>query len=382
MSERVVKVALPLDLIKRMDQALADGRGGLGTRAEFIREASESFLTEISYPDAPPEPNARVRGPVPDNHSGERRTMTSVGGAANGSDKLPRGILDAIPPWELEELRLSDLAGTALPPVRPGATLESGIAQPGEGPLLGLHNRDYPSLWAAHRLARYTEDALVSFDDFRQRVTNAAWFYAAELGSLESENGGTRLRALFPSNLEKRESAERAFQTFAIGVISRRPSKQGPIKADGPLFVWRLCQLARQDGELVIGLTNSGRLLLQQLEGLSLELPHSPDAAERFLAHLGEVAPGERWGFDQIITAAAGQPNREELVSFISRGRTDWTPATANSIAQGYVARAREWGLVEPRLHEGRYRLTEFGHTCLQDAAAQPTRTRNSKRKD
>jgi len=258
------------------------------------------------------------------------------------------------------------LAGTALPPVPPGETLDEGVAEPDDEPLLGLHNRDYPSLWAAGRLARYSVDGLPSFADFKRQATDAAWFYAAQLEALE-EGRGTRLRSLFPSNPQKREAAERGFQAFAIGSISRRPPTTGPIPADGPFFLWRLCQLARIDGRLVIGLTGTGRSLLERLAGLSLELPHDQASAREFLAYVGEVAPGDKWGFDQVVTAVAAEPDREQLVASIAGERSDWSPATSSSIAQGYVARAREWGLVEPRLQSGKYRLTEFGETWLRE---------------
>src|SRR5262245_27656382 len=122
MSERVVKVGLPVDLIRRMDQALAEERGGLGTRAEFLREAAESFLAEISYPAAPPEPDGG--GP-------ESKPVALAAEEAEVTGGLAPELLKAIPPWEREELRLSDLTGTALPPVRPGEALDSGVADPG-----------------------------------------------------------------------------------------------------------------------------------------------------------------------------------------------------------------------------------------------------------
>jgi hypothetical protein len=361
MTDRVVKVALPLDLIKRMDQALAGGKAGMETRAEFIREATENLLTEINFPEAPPEP-AR---PVGRDSRGEKtRNLDSA--EQMGVAPVPSDALASIPPWEKEELRLADLAGTALPAAPPGETLDEGVAEPDDEPLLGLHNRDYPSLWAAGRLARYSVDGLPTFADFRRQATDAAWFYAAQLEALE-EGRGTRLRALFPSNPKKREAAERGFQAFAIGSISRRPPSTGPIPADGPFFLWRLCQLARVDGRLVIGLTGGGRSLLDRLAGLSLELPHDQASAREFLAHVGEVAPGDKWGFYQVVTAVAEEPDREQLVTSIAGERSDWSPATSSSIAQGYVARAREWGLIEPRLQGGKYRLTEFGETWLRE---------------
>jgi hypothetical protein len=363
MTDRVVKVALPIDLIKRMDRALAGGQAGMETRAEFIREATENLLTEISFPAAPPEP-ARAIGR-------ETRGDDQARGLASSEQTdvapVPADALASIPPWEIEELRLADLAGTALPPAPPGATLDDGVAEPDDEPLLGLHNRDYPSLWAASRLARYSMDSLPSFEDFRRQATDAAWFYALQLGALEKERRGTRLRALFPSNPQKREAAERGFQAFAIGSISRRPPTTGQIPADGPFFLWRLCQLARKDGELVVGLTSAGRSLLDRLTGLSLELPHNQASARAFLAYVSEVAPGDKWGFDQVVTAVAEGPDRKQLVTLISGERSDWSPATSSSIAQGYVARAREWGLIEPRLQSGKYRLTEFGKNWLRE---------------
>jgi hypothetical protein len=266
----------------------------------------------------------------------------------------------------MEELRLADLAGTALAAVPPGPTLDEGVAESNDEPLLGLHNRDYPSLWAAGRLARYSVDGFPSFERFRRQATEAAWFYAAQLEALE-HNHGTRLRALFPSNPQKREAAEGGFQAFAIGSISRRPPPTGAIPADGPFFLWRLCQLERKDGELVIGLTSAGRSLLNRLAGLSLELPHDQASAREFLAYVWEVAPGDKWGFERVVAAASEGPDREQLVSLIAAERSDWSPATSSSIAQGYVARAREWGLIEPRLQAGKYRLTEFGKTWLRE---------------
>ena len=59
MSEvRLVKVPMPVGLIRRMDEALVQGHGGFTTRAEFLREAAENLLVELTYEDAPPEPGA------------------------------------------------------------------------------------------------------------------------------------------------------------------------------------------------------------------------------------------------------------------------------------------------------------------------------------
>ena len=148
----------------------------------------------------------------------------------------------------------ADLAGSALRLPAQSILAEDGVAVGEPGPLLGLHNRDYPSLWAAHRLARYTIDELVPFREFVDRATNAAWVFAARLQAIERMDGGDRLTALFPTNPAKRAAAERAFQAFAIGAIPRRVG-EGRIRVSGPLFAWGVCQLVPREGELLVGLT-------------------------------------------------------------------------------------------------------------------------------
>jgi hypothetical protein len=364
MEKRIVKIPMPADLIRRMDQALAAGRGGLETREQVLREAAEGLLAELTYPQAPPEP---VPPAVP---------MQS-GSAGSDASALLEGVLNSIPSWEQEELRLADLAGSALGPVPAGATLAEGVAQPTGEPPLGLHNRDYPSLWAASRLAHYSQEGVIPVEKFKRRVTAAAWYYGAQLRALEQGSRGLRLTPIFPTNPEKREAAEQGFQSFALGEIPRRVPPEGKIRIGGPLFDWGLCQLVREEGDLLIGLTQKGRSLLQGLVGLSLALPHEEAMADLFLRHLVADAHGERWGFERILTLAREEPSREELVAAIAEERSDWSAATASSIAQGYVARAREWGLLEPRLQQGRYRLTGFGERWQHDLAAPPKATAN-----
>lgn len=352
MDKRIVKIPMPADLIRRMDKALTAGKGGLETREQFLREAAEGLLAELSYPEAPPEPG----------------TAKAADGIADSPPPASLAeVLDSVPSWEQDELRLADLAGSALAPIPAGPTLAEGVARPSGEPLLGLHNRDFPSLWAAWRLARYSQEGPVTVTDFWRRATAAAWFYGEQLTSFEHSTGALRLTPIFPTNASKREAAEQGFQVFGLGEIPRRPPGQGEIEVGGPLFNWRICQLERQDGELLIGLTPAGRSLLERLVGLSLELPHKQDQAEAFLGHLYAHAEGERWGFERILAITAEEPSREELVAAIAEEKVKWTAATAGSVAQGYVARAREWGLLEPRLQQGRYRLTGFGEKWQRD---------------
>src|SRR2546426_3728702 len=54
--QRIVKLLLPLPLIRQMDRLLVDGVGGFTTRNEFVREAIESYMLELTHEPAPAEP--------------------------------------------------------------------------------------------------------------------------------------------------------------------------------------------------------------------------------------------------------------------------------------------------------------------------------------
>jgi hypothetical protein len=221
-----------------------------------------------------------------------------------------------------------------------------------------MHNRDYPSLWAARRLAAYLEEeAAISFEECAERATEEAWTYAAELQALELELG-TKLTALFPTNVDKRGAASGAFRMFAIGSVSA--SGTG-LRADGPLFLWRMIGVEPRGEAIVVGLRREGRALLASLTGLTVAQPHPPEMARAFLAHLREHAPADYWGFEHILQTVADRPTRTELVDAFRQARPDWRESVAATNAQGYVARGREWGLIAPKVVEGRYELTDFG---------------------
>lgn len=369
--ERIVKVPMQVELIRRMDRALSEARGGFTTRADFIAEAVEQLLVEISYEQAPPEPVAtRASGATA---SADRPPPVSPDGTASGTSHSSlldgKGVLEGLPAWEQSTMRLGDLAGTALRLEARGTVAEDGIASIEDEPLLGLHNRDYPSLWAAHRLAVYTRENLVPWPEFLSRVTAEAWQFAGGLHELERVGRGRRLTALFPANRNKWQSAERGFQSFAVGTVPRR-ADGGKIAVSGPLFAWRMCQLQPARDALCVGLTREGWNLLEALDGLSLAMPHDPELARPFFAHLRRHAPADWWGFGHVVRVVAGRPDREALVAAFAATRPEWTQAMASSFAQGYVARGREWGLIESKQVDGRYWLTDFGRRQLEVVAA------------
>jgi hypothetical protein len=344
--ERVVKVPLPVPLIREVDEALVAGLGGYTTRAEFFREAAQSLLLDLKYEPAPDEPRARrsadAERDVPgiDDHRASEAIAEAVG-------------LSASEPF-------ADLRQTVLRLGGPGHVIDGGEAEVAPGPLFGMHNRDYPSLWVAYRLADHSARGPVNYAAFVDTVTAEAWDYAESLQRLEA-SVGLKLTALFPTNRDKPQSASEGFRAFAIGSVSNGKGGER-IRSEGPLFSWRICQVVRgHDGALSLGLTPEGWRLLTELHGVSLSLPHSREHAELFLAHLSRYAKDDWWGFAVVLSAVAQSPTRLELVEAFRSARPDWTDSLASTNAQGYIARAREWGLIEAKQVAGRYAMTDFG---------------------
>lgn len=321
-----------------MDEAIAAERGGFETRAELVGEAVENQLSEMEFPEA----------------------------AATISERDEPG--SKLPDQERHELSLPDLSATALrAPAQVPCLASDERDTPGDGsPMLGLHNRDYVSIWALHRLMRYTAESPIKFDDYLDRVTRAAWYFGTGLQRLESEGAGRKLTVLFPTNAAKRPSAERGFQSFAIGGLVGRDDQT--VAGTGPLFAWRATQVAASSAGVTVALTDVGLQLIRKLDGLSLELPHPTELTELFLSHLTEHAPQDRRGFDLLIRAAEETPDRARLVQSFAAEYPEWTIATVSSVVQGYVARSREWGLLEPSLVDGRYWLTDIGRKFARES--------------
>ena len=87
--QRVVKLLLPLALIRQMDRLLVDGIGGFATRTEFVREAIESYMLELTHEPAPAEPtpiSARKRQLRPVGSMPTEATVT-LRPASSGADR-------------------------------------------------------------------------------------------------------------------------------------------------------------------------------------------------------------------------------------------------------------------------------------------------------
>lgn len=323
--ERIVRIPLPVEMVRRVDRLILSGVGGFTTRTDFFREGAQLLLDEYTHSGGP--------------------------GGRTYEDLAPEVGMGT----PTEDIALD---GTILrAPIHQGVVVADGAGSVRQQMLFGLHNRDYPSLWALRQIAELTTSTLRDLDECLRLVTAEAWRYGEKLTALEGKIG-RKLTALFPTNYEKRQSADDAFRNFAIGGCA---TTGNGLVATGPLFEWRACGLALDaDAKVVIGMTDSGNALLRDMDGLSLRLPHDRGHADAFFKHLRQYDASDWRGFEFVVKVVASEVTRDELVEAFS-GTLDQRQDQAATYAAGYIARAREWGLVEPKQRKGRYALTPFG---------------------
>lgn len=349
--ERVMRVPFSVDLIRQMDAVITEGRGGYETRREFIVDAVQERILELTVHDevdagAPASETPQVAGLGLDAERTARNTDVS---------HEPGAALAAVEDTQLDP-----------PPQGFVIATEDAVDLCESRALFGLHNRDYPSLWALSFLARAASDRPVPIESFYEEVTEAAWKFGTLLKRLE-ERENAKYTALFPTNLEKRGAAETAFRMFAIGDYHRnKGSDPADVRTTGPLFTWQAARLVTQGDQLAIGLSSDGWNLVSGCAGLTVEEPHSEDLAFQFLDHLGKHSPADYAGFGELLNAIdADGCTRPELLAHFREIWPQWTDKEIATNAAGYVARSREWGLLQPNQIERRYRLTGLGGDTL-----------------
>jgi hypothetical protein len=329
---RIMRIPLPVRLIREMDAVIINGRGGYATRAEFIVDAIQERVVELSIggvEDAGPPPG------------------------------LPKLEASTTPPQAVADLSLDT---TVLGAPSDGFTVPADLdlSRPDGSPLFGLHNRDYPSLWVLKQLAASTTDGPIPLEAFYADVTQQAWTFGAHLLALENHTG-TKLTALFPTNTEKRKSAEIGFRNFAIG--DYRGTDGQHYRTTGPLFEWRAVGLIHDGAsEPLVGLTTAGRSLLEHMSPVTVEEPHSATAAAAFMNHLRDHASADLSVFVEISRAIGkAGATRDDVLAHIAEAWSDWTRNEVSTNSAGYIARAREWGLVEAKQIKSKYHLTTTG---------------------
>lgn len=328
-------MVLSAEIIRSIDDMVTSGVGGFRSRDELVEEALRSYLLEL----------------------GEVAAI-----AAQSSETEPKRIFGSAMTPTISQASTSTLAVIAAP--SQGFRSDGDDIVLEDAPLLGLHNRDWPSFWALGRLAFLARDNWVELRSYLDGVTEEAWQLAAEL-KLTADAGKTATQML-PTNPEKKQSSDTGFQNFAVLSVSNKPSRTGLHKVSGPLAVWRAVAFSDIGTNTKIAITAVGWDLLNIVEGLSPKHPHNEGTAKRFFDFLKSNSPSDWWGFETVLREVSHAPARDALLAKMEPAR-DWSYSIAASTTQGYIARSREWGLVEPKLINGTYKLTDFGRDILQN---------------
>lgn len=315
--ERLIKMLLPGRLVREMDDLIAASTA-YESRRDFIVDAIEGHLAELQVP--------------PDHHGASRRAVrdaTPIGQKAIDSG----GGSPAV-----------SVAQTAIPPIEPGGPVLDPVVRAEAEPTWGMHNRDFPTLWALSHLARYTREAggPVPLSSWTDQMVQRAWEMTEALGESRFDTSG------FPSNPSKREASEGRFIRFFLG------SESG----EGPLFELGLAGLA--GGRLAP--TPAGLALLTALEGFSCDRGQKVrrEWTEAYLRHLVDHAPADAGFLEEVLRQIAkGNSDRTTLISAIGADRPGWSASVLETNVAGFIARAREWGMIMPKQRRGRYVLEE-----------------------
>ena len=176
-----------------MDECIVEGYGGYGNWHEFARDALENFALDLLHAN---DADAALA------ETAERRTAAAApegarrkaGPRTEPSEELPAAEW---PASAVEQARIMSIEETAIAaPVRTFA-VENSLARVKEEPLIGLHNRDWPSIWALSAMAEVAAGGAVPPRDAYAAVTDRAWALARSLVSLE-DRGGRNSRRFCP----------------------------------------------------------------------------------------------------------------------------------------------------------------------------------------
>jgi hypothetical protein len=322
---RLVKLFLPVETVRRMDAAILRSAGAYFDRAEFVTEALIDRLAEEGH-------GAVEQLPLP-----QERT-TQLAAVADPADLAPD-----VPEVGMFGDWLSSRSVPTLPTL------------PGPEANFGLHNRDYPTIWACDLLGRLTAEARapIAWDTFSHRLLQTSWTVGRRLAADDAETGRPlKVGVGFPTNTAKKDAAERRFLAHSFGLPIARGNP-------GPVFVFKWVGIEQTDGPTRVALTESGLAVMRALAQTGDSGPPFGDAAWRVFAdHLVEHASPEFRTWFSVLELLRERPNRSEVVERCAW----WKGNEAATNAMSYVSRGREWGLVEPRLEpDSRYTLTARG---------------------
>ncbi len=322
---RLVKFFLPSNVVHRMDLAIQNSNV-YADRTMFVVDALESFLAELL-----------------DSEMAE--THDDAGGDSQRYEPL-----DPILGRSLVEVVGFRAEDASLP--APSA--------PASAPTWGMHNRDFPTIWAAALLGRAVSTAgPVRVEDWLAEVGKLAWQLAEALRFDTSVD-----LSGFPFNPQKAASAESRFRSFFLCTTS----------GVGPLISLGLATLDDDSGRL--SLSRPGAQIIASLIGLR----PSPDSVttERrnaWIQHLASFVPEDFDFLSEIVQLIdAGSDSRSALLESVRLRHPDWNDSVTSSNVAGFIGRAREWRLVEGRLVGGRYQLVDDALQVLSNTKTVTTK--------
>ncbi len=325
---RLVKLVLPAELVRGMDRAILAAAGAYQDRNEFVAEAIRDRLVE----------EAAFR----------KSPLSNRASAAEDAPSAPSTeavIHDPSMDWPVELGLWRHLSPASLP------------AEPSKHVNFGLHNRDFPTLWALDRLALLSanEQGPVAWDRFLDRVRDEGAHLGERLRMRDLANPTVlRVGVGFPKPGPKMAASVDRFVASNVGSGRR---------ADGPFFVLALATFADGDHQRIVPTDAGLHVLADMIErGLGSGLPQPPEAFECWWRYTSDLAPVEHAAWLKVLQVIEGEPTREALTHQFP----EWRGHTATTNTVGFVSRSREWGLVEPELIEGRYRLTDLGRMVVR----------------
>lgn len=355
---RILRIPLPVELIREMDELVDGNAGGMESRAELAREAIEAMVLELRHGLFESLSSGVVEG--------DSRPEVSLDGTGRQGAKpviVSRAETDAPePPAFGGATTLMSIEETALPEP-PAVSYYCSPQKDFNRYMYGMHNRDYPSLWAASQICEMTKDGPILLNDALALLLPEAWSMGERLKQLDEAGlvRGVKLSALFPTNKLKSKQSEGKFSDFAVGWQAKNGSEQ--TEWQGPLPEWKVIGIEEGPKGNMVGMTVVGRQLLQDLSGLTVAQPHPPELAHRFFEHLRQHDPSDWIGFVTMMKAASLRLNREETIQMFANQWPAQIEHEKNT--QGYVARSREWGLIEMAQIDRCYVLTDFGESVL-----------------
>jgi len=329
------------------------GGGTFRIESEPGRTSVECWLPEHVDTHAPRIRIVQASSIAPEGRTSDERLSTPELVSADVSDGGTEQVRAGSEAWKWGRWR-----GTAVAAVPD---------RKGKGSNFGLHNRDLPTLWALDQLASQVADlgGPVPWKDFIRFLHAQAQMAGEWLRERDRAQPHT-LRAAtgFPKPGPKASLSEDRF--VMANVAHRASSREGPFQVLGLAgFV---------DGERIAPTEQGLRLLGRLLDaGLCEELPHAPEVFHLWWSYLEEAAPGERTAWAGVLRELRTGPTRIELISRFP----EWPGTTAETNCMGFVSRSREWGLVQPKLLDGRYLLTALGVALIeQEEVQRPARSR------